>query len=451
MNHDLREPDKTTITMTIRAANMTTPCSGSKGKFAAPITDSKERIFSLLNIILIVLVGIDIFLNPFPQLTAIEEISFYGSVLVLFVLLTFKKTTFSLQTPLTTPFVLFALWASFGLFFAFNKPNSIHDIYAHLLKYLLVFFLLVNYFNSFQRFKILAGLIVLSTTIYASYLLGYFYLILGYPLGANLGYKMPWEIPSNIIGVLTIYAMVLAVYILDEQKDTVNKLLIGLALVILAFTTLATQTRGTILAMFLAIAICFRTKKRLFLIFLILLTSLAFIMPVKDRLKPEMIYTKILHDDRGQIWYTFWEMIKTHPVTGIGFGMQTYHDENLLKKYNQLVPSSYRQPVPHKAPHNLIVDITVRTGFIGLVLFIFIIYRFLWMTHAIIKNGRTRFVQTWAVGILAAFTAWMVQGMFENIASGPAAVIFFIILAMMTILWNLRGEKENLPEGPIEK
>jgi putative inorganic carbon (HCO3(-)) transporter len=437
--------------MAIRVFHMTTTFEVSKGKFESPMTDKKRKVGRILDMLLLILIGVHISFNPFPQITAIEEISFYGSVLILFVLLSLKKTTFSLKTPLTTPFILFVLWAIFGLFFAFNKPNSIHDIYAHLLKYLMVFFLLVNYFNSFKRFKILAGLIVLSTTIFASYLLVYFYLILGYPIGANLGYKMPWEIPSNIIGILTLYSMLLAVYMLDGRKDIINKLLIGLALVILAFTTLATQTRGTILAMFVSIAICFRTKKHLFLLFLLFLISLSIIMPVKDRLKPEMIYNKILHDDRGQIWYTFWEMIKTHPVTGIGFGMQTYNDENLLKKYNQLVPSSYRQPVPHKAPHNLIVDITVRTGFTGLVLFMFIIYRFLWMTRETIKNGRTRFVRTWAVGILAAFAAWMIQGMFENTASGSAAMIFFILLAMMTILWNLREETENLPEGLIEK
>ncbi len=413
--------------------------------------DKNEKTYRILETSLIFLIGVHIFFNPFPQLTAIQEISFYGSVLILVVLLSLKKTTFSLKTPLTTPFILFVLWAIFGLFFALNKPNTIHDIYAHLLKYLMVFFLLINYFNSFRHFEILAGLIVLSTTIFASYLLIYFYPILGNPISVNLGFAMPWEIPTNIIGILSLYPVLLAIYMLDLQKEMINKLLVGLALIVLTFTTLATQTRGTILAMFVSIAVCFNTKKHLFLIFLIFLIALSFIMPVKDRLKPAIIYNKILQDDRGQIWYTFWEMIKAHPVTGVGFGMQTYDDEKLLNKYNQLVPSSYRQSVPHKAPHNLIIDITVRTGFIGLALFIFIIYRFLWMIRVTIKNGRTRFVRVWAVGLLAAFAAWLIQGMFENTASGPAAMVLFIILAMMTILWNLREETEDPSEGLIGK
>ena len=429
--------------------HMTITFEGSKGNFESPMTDKNEKLYRILKISLIFLIGVHIFFNPFPQLTAIQEISFYGSVLILLVLLSLKKTIFSFKTPLTTPFILFVLWNIFGLFFALNKPNTSHDIYAHLLKYLMVYFLLVNYFNSFIRFKILAGLIVLSTTIFASYLLVYFYLILGNPISVNLGYAMPWEIPTNILGILTLCSVLLAVYMIDEQKKTINKLLVGLALIVLTFTTLATQTRGAILAMLVSIAICLCAKKHLFLIFIIFLISLSIIMPVKDRLNPAVIYNKILHDDRRQIWYTFWEMIKDHPVTGIGFGMQTYNDEKLLNKYNQLVPSSYRQPVPHKAPHNLIIDITVRTGFIGLALFIFIIYRFLWMIRVTIKNGRTHFVRTWAVGLLAAFAAWLIQGMFENTASGPAAMVLFIILAMMTILWNLREETEYTREGLI--
>ncbi|HYA15787.1 MAG TPA: hypothetical protein VEF33_15735, partial [Syntrophales bacterium] len=65
--------------------------------------------------------------NPFPKTTAIEEITFYGAVLILLFLLIFKKTTFSLRTPLSIPFALFILWSFVSLFFALNKFNSIHD------------------------------------------------------------------------------------------------------------------------------------------------------------------------------------------------------------------------------------------------------------------------------------------------------------------------------------
>jgi len=39
--------------------------------------------------------------------------------------------------------------------------------------------------------------------------------------------------------------------------------------------------------------------------------------------------------------------------------------------------------------------------------------------------------------LMAAFVAIIVQGMFENTLSGPSAIVLYIIMAMMTILWHL--------------
>lgn len=437
--------------MAIRSFHMTTTFEGSKGKFESPMKDKKEKVSRLLNTSLPFLIGVHIFSNPFPQLTAIEEISFYVSVFVLLILLSLRKTTLSFKTPLTTPFILFVLWAIFGLFFALNKPNTIHDIYAHLLKYLMVYFLLVNYFDSFRRFEILRDLIILSTTIFALYLLIYFYVMLNYSFTVKLGYIMPWEIPSNLIGVLTIFALLLALNIYNFKGFKICKLICVIPASILLFTTLATQTRAAILALLVAVVACFINNKKMIAVFLVSFLLIVSLMPVKDRLSPDSLASKLRSDDRGNIWYTFWEIIKDRPVIGIGFGMQTYSDENLLKKYNQLVPSLYRQPVPHKAPHNLIVDITVRMGFVGLAIFFYLIYRVLRMARDIMKYGRNLFVKKWALCLIAALVAWLIQSMFENTASGPAAMVFFIILAMMTILWNLREETENPPEGLIEK
>ena len=424
--------------------------AGSKGEFESPMTDKKKKVGFILNTLLLFLIGVHVSFNPFPQLTAIQEISFYGSVLVLVVLLSLRKTTFSFKTPLTTPFILFVLWACFGLFFALNKPNTIHDIYAHLLKYLTVFFLLVNYFHSFKRFEILRNLIILSTAVFALYLPIYFYVILGKPFAVKLGYIMPWEIPSNFISVLTIFALLLTLNIYNFKGLKTYKLISLLPASILIFTTLTTKTRAAIPALIVAVVACFITNKKMMAVLLVSFLLIVSLMPVGDRFTPTDLASKLSTDDRVNIWYTFWEIIKEHPVTGIGYGIQTYDDDNFLHKYNQRVPSQYRQPVPHRSPHNFYVDITVRMGFVGLAIFIFIIYRVLRMARDIMKYGRNRFVKKWALCLIAALLAWLIQGIFESTVSGPAAMIFFMILAMMTILWNLREQEEPALEGLSE-
>jgi len=414
------------------------------------MTDTKGKVGLILNTLLLFLIGAHIFFNPFPQLTAIQEISFYGAVLILVILLSLRKTTFSFKTPLTMPFILFVLWACIGLFFALNKPNTIHDIYAHLLKYLMVFFLLVNYFNSFKRFEILRNLIILSTAIFALYLPIYFYFILGKPFDVKLGYIMPWEIPSNFMSVLTIFALLLTLNIYNFKGFKWHKIISLIPAGILIFTTLATKTRSAILALVVAVVACFIANKKMMAVFLVSFLLILSLMPVSDRFTPKDLASKLSTDDRVNIWYTFWEIIKEHPVTGIGYGIQTYDDDNFLQKYNQRVPAAYRQPVPHRSPHNFYVDITVRMGFVGLAIFFFIIYRMLRMARDIMKYGRNRFVKKWTLCLIAALVAWLIQGFFESIVSGPTAMVFFIILAMMTILWNLREETEYPAAGLSE-
>jgi O-antigen ligase len=430
-------------------ANALTESTGDTEKSFVPVPDNKEKLFKYLNILLLIFIGAHVFFNPFPQLTAIEEISFYGAVFLCLLLLGQKKSSFSFAGPLTMPLFLFFGWTIIGLFFALDQANTLHDIYAHFLKYIIFYFLLINYFNSFRRFEILWLLLIFSTAVFSVYLMIYFYLIIGNPFGVKLGFQMPWEIPPNFIGVLTIFATLLSINIYNFGNMKAYRWLLAIPAGILVITTIATKTRAAIISLFVGIlAVFFRNKKSLLFFSLSLLLLIAF-MPVKDRLSPSDLADKIRNDDRIQIWYTFWEIIKDHPFTGIGFGMETYHDENLLNRYNQRVPPAYRQTIPLKSPHNFFVDITVRTGFVGLMIFLFILWRYFRLAFRIIKYGQSNFVRTWAIGLVAAQISWMIQGMFESIVSGPAAKIFFIMLAMITILWNLRDQEDSTETGLV--
>ena len=106
---------------------------------------AESKLFEILNQSVIVLMGIFIFFNPFPHTTAIQEISFYLSVAIVLVLVVSKKTEFSLITPLSLPFKFFVFWAFIGIFFALNKKNTINDFYAHLIKYIICYYIIVNF------------------------------------------------------------------------------------------------------------------------------------------------------------------------------------------------------------------------------------------------------------------------------------------------------------------
>jgi O-antigen ligase len=400
------------------------------------------EVFTSLNLSVPLLMGIFLFFNPFPHTTTIKEVCFYLSALIVFLLMIFKKIDFSFRTPLAIPFALFLLWSFVGLFFALNKPNSIHDFYAHLLRYLVFYYILVNFFNTKKRLVGLIWVTILSAAAFSIWAITYFYFFLGNDIATQLGLGFT-ELPINIIGIITLFAIILSLYLFRQETNMYRKIFLVICLMIISLATLLTQTRGTLLAMVFSLTILSLKNKKVLMVFTVsLLIAIAF-LPVSHRLTMENIINKLRDDPRTGIAYNFIEIIKDYPITGIGFGMQTYADEKLLDKYNARVPAKYRQPIPQKAPHNLLIDVAVRLGLVGLALYLYIIFAFIRMGWRTIKYGKDEIIRSWGLCLMAAFVAVFIQGMFENTHSGPPAIVLYAIFAMMTILWRLNMEPDN--------
>ena len=154
--------------------------------------------------------GIFLFFAPFLHTTAIKEISFYLSVFIVFILIYSKQIDFSLKSPLSLPFALFTVWAFIGLFSALYKENSIHDFYSHLLKYIAIYYIIINFFNSGKRLILLSWIMIVSATIFSIGGLGCFYLVLGNNI---LTTRMTFQETSiNIIGFVSIFALLLSAH-----------------------------------------------------------------------------------------------------------------------------------------------------------------------------------------------------------------------------------------------
>ena len=136
---------------------------------SAGTADGKTNVFDHLNWLIPALMGIFVFFNSFPHTTAIKEITLYLALLFVLVLAVAKKTEFTLKTPLTIPFLLFLAWSVAGIIIALNRPNTIHDIYAHYIKYLVVFFIVVNFFRTKRQFRMLVWIVVLSAALFSEW------------------------------------------------------------------------------------------------------------------------------------------------------------------------------------------------------------------------------------------------------------------------------------------
>ena len=401
----------------------------------------REQFIKQLQQIARVCIGIFILLKTFHYGTSIEEICFFFSLFIALILSIFKKTdSFPFfASPLTFPFILFVSWAIVGVFFALNKENSIRDIYGHLLKYLAFYYLLINFFDSKKHLVSLAWIVVLSTSAYAFFFLIYFYLVLGNPLSTLFRIHVYYD-------YLYVFAILLATQLFFQENNFLNKILLVISISAATLGLFLTQYRTALPAISIALIILL-WKKKIILGALIILFLLPFALAPYffTRLNLEAIWEH--KNIRIGVNYLFMEMVKDYPITGIGFGMQTYGDPKLLAIYNKKVPSAFRQEPPIASPHNLFVDIAVRLGLVGLGLWIYILITFGRMVWRLIRRGKDDFIRKWSLCLFAGITAFFIQSIAFDATFGIQAIVFYTLLAMMTVLWRMNPQLDRPPEA----
>lgn len=384
------------------------------------------------------MIGVFIFLNPFPHTTSIKEIIFYSTVFIVFALVLFKKIEFSFKTPLLLPFSLFVFWAFLNLFFALDKANSIHDFLAHLLKYIIFYYILINFFSSKKRLIVLSWTIIISATIFSLGAFFYWYIILGELLLSRFGdFK---SAGTTINGFITVFGLILSLHHLRTENILYRRAILIISIFSLFAASLLAQSRGTLIAMAVAITLlCCKSRKVLIPFIMVVLIFVAN-APIKNRLLKSSGYDVRI----GLIYYSI-EIIKDYPVFGTGFSIDTFRDVERIdpQKYMARIPKKYRTP-PHLYlwPHNMFLSIGVRLGFIGIVLFLYVLIAVAKMCWNLIRFGKDDFIKNWGVCILSAFVMFCVKGLFDPAFTHFVDVIFYTILSMITILWRLN---EGMP------
>jgi O-antigen ligase len=394
------------------------------------------KIFDFLNQVVLVLIGIFIFFNPFPYTTAIKEISFYLSLAFVLVLVIFKKTEFSLRTPLSLPFKFFVLWAFIGIFFALNKKNTIHDFYAHLIKYIICYYIIVNFFCSKKRLVGLSWIIIISSTIFSAGGLLYFFLILGKSLSSRI--VILGEYPLNVIGIIAGTSIFFVLNQLYTEKYFYLRATLIFCLLPPLGLIIAGQLRSTFLGLFLAGFFFFRNNKKKLFVFLGLILAVTVTTPIKNRFNLTGI-NGILDNERFNDYYITYEIIKEHPIIGIGFGLETYRGLD-LEKYNNRLPEKLQSKLLIADPHNLILDVCVRVGIVGLAFFLYILFVFLKMCWDIIKYGKDDFIKNWGRCFLAIFVLFFVIGFLQPVFSHVPENILCVIFSSVTVLWRFNND-----------
>ena len=398
------------------------------------------RLFEWLNKSVPVLMGIFIFFNPFPHITAIKEICFYLSVFIVIGLFLFKKNDISFETPFLIPIGLFFLWTFLGLFFALNKSNSIHDFYAHFIKYILLYYILTNYFKSKKSVVGLSWIIIVSISVFSFGAIYYHYFILGKALSQRFtGFT---QVPVSVLGVMAAIAAIFCINNFLNEIRLFHKLILIICFFSVIFLIALSQTLSSFIALCSAIIIIFFNNKKILITALAIILIIFIITPFKNRI---VSYSaKPLIALRVGIDYDTFEVIKDYPIMGIGFGMETFKKNLNLKKYHERVPEKYRENFIYSDPHNMFFDIAVRLGIIGFALFLYVIFAFFKMCWRIINYGKDEFAKNWGRCLAAAFFSFLFIGFFHPVFSHKPETMLCVLFSMITIVWRL--DKKPIPE-----
>jgi O-antigen ligase len=393
-----------------------------------------------------VLIGIFVFFNPFPHTTAIKEISLYSSLFTVLILVLFMKRDFALKSPFTLPFLLFLIWAIIGIYFTLDQSNTIHDIYTHYIKYLFLYYILFNFYQSEKRFIFLAWIIILSASLFSIGGLIYFYGIQNHHVSDRFGFI---EMSINYLCLPTISALLFSLHLYQYQAHWIPKAILVLAAASTLAATLLTQTRGALIAVIISVVLLFIDRKKIIVTLLVGLGIIIMIIPnYTDRFSSKHPFA----NERIAMNRLTCEIIKDYPIAGIGFGMMIYANPEFLDSYEARLPEEYRSSrygsdIPVPSPHNIFLDVTVRTGFVGLAAFMFIVGTFVQVVWKLTRRGQTPFARDWGRCLFASFCAIIIQALFMDITFGPQAVVFYTTIAMLSILWQLNKAPEGTPVG----
>ncbi|MFH2218777.1 MAG: O-antigen ligase family protein [Pseudomonadota bacterium] len=383
------------------------------------------------------MMGLFIFLNPFPHITTIKEFIFYPTAFAVLVLIATGKIDFSFKSPLSLPFALFVSWALLNLFFALDKPGSIHDFLAHLIKYIFFYYVLINFFSSKKGLDTLSWLIIVPSTIFSIVSLSYFYIVLQNPLSTRFGNNFT-DSATNIIGFTIVFAFILAVHHILSDKTFYLKTACVFCLFPLFAASILTQSRGTILALILSSFVLLINHKKTLFCFSFMILFLVWINPAQKRIAEYDSY----HVRLGTFYYSV-EMIKDYPVIGSGFSIDTFRDPKIFNpdEYMKRIPDKYRKQ-PHGIywPHNMLLSMGVRVGLIGLVLFLYLLFVPAKMCWHLIRSGGDEYIKNWGICLSSVYIMLCVHGLFNPIFTHFVDVIFYTILSMITILWRLNQD-----------
>lgn len=361
-----------------------------------------------------------------------------------------KRERLFFRTPLNLPFLLLIIVSGISFINSINYYSSFQGIIKWA-KAGLIFLICAEEIKNKKHLQLVVGSIVAGALLASSDAVWQMFtgkdFLYGRPLmiyAANIKRATAGFSHTNILGVfLSAVTPLMACLSLYYFKG-LKRLAIMAASALAMIGLFLTFSRGAVAALCTSIIFMAIVKKDKLILALLAaaLVVMPFLLPksIKDyakavRYNPVVL---LLNNDRISCYRNALNMIKQHPVIGVGVNTFSinYGKYKLPEKGDFVTGTTFYA-------HNHFLQMGGEIGLLGLGVFLWFLFRIFKMSIRFYRNSKDRFINTVSLGTIFCLFAFLFNGLTETSLYYPkVSIIFWFLMGLALSVGNM-PEREN--------
>lgn len=365
--------------------------------------------------------------------------SFFGFMLLFFILKKFIKPDFGfLKSPTYIFLLFFLIFMGTSLFNSGQYlTKSLSALFFKWLENILIFIITLETLRDKKRIKKCLGILLFTACLIgidvlfqkftgADFIHNKKMVTVGSE-SALLGVTASFH-HYNSLGTYLVFVLSLVLASLISIKDKLQKTFLFALLILLQVCLILTFSRGSwigLLAVLILMLFLSPRVNKLVYIFSIFITIIVFLPGIRERTM--FIFAPQGDADRFLVWQGAFKMIKTHPFLGMGLGTFMANFQEYVSKAMTI-----------QYAHNCYLQIWAESGIFALLSFVLFIGSILYKSIKTFKENNTNFI---LLGFICAFFGFLLQSFFDNQLYSLQLSALFWFMAGVTVALT-KQEKE---------
>ncbi len=241
----------------------------------------------------------------------------------------------------------------------------------------------------------------------------------------------------NVFGEYLLFLIPLSLAMCIIAKEKLHKIVYGICLVAAFGCLILTYSRGCWLGLIAGLGLFILLLYKKALIPIVLAAPFSILVIPQSILNRFMSIGNLKDGStafRVYVWRGTVEMLKKVFPTGVGLGSYSFEVSYAPFAYMDIM-------APHS--HSLYFHQLSETGIFGFLVFILLAFYTLKQLFMVYKHPKSKELGVLAVALISGFTAFLIQGFFDNtFYNYRMYMLFFALLSLAASLFAVGGEKE---------